>query len=326
MTVGTIISIGSLNADFQMRVPQPLLGTEIASEFIRVSGGKAANVAVIGRRLGADTRLFACVGRDDLAGQALEGPREAGVDLTTVRSAATHTGTAVILVASNGEKNIALAPGANYAWSCEAGAVAGSVSGAEPDSVVVVDLEISVEVAVAALEAAQKRGLEVVLDPAPAASVRPEFLDGLDHITPNPKEAEDLTGIRVDGPESALRAARTVCQRGVRYAYVKLPTGGCAVASSSGESSVVRGPDDLEVIDTTGAGDAFAGALAWARLNQATPMDAAEIAVAASACATTAYGSQASYPTLGALMAMRERTNPEEGPAVTLDESEGRRG
>lgn len=324
--MGTIISIGSLNADFQMRVPQPLLGTQIASEFIRVSGGKAANVAVLGRRLGAGTRLFACVGRDDLADQALEGPRETGVDLTTVRSAATHTGTAVVLVAYNGEKNIALALGANYAWSDEAGAVAGSVSDAEPDSVVVVDLEISVEVAAAAIEAAQKRGLEVVLDPAPAARVHPEFLDGLDHITPNPKEAEELTGIQVDDPESGLRAARTLCERGVRYAYTKLPTGGCAVAGLSGESSVVRAPDDLEVTDTTGAGDAFAGALAWALLNQATPTDAAEVAVAASACATTAYGSQASYPTLEELMAMTDRVSPKGGPAVALDESEGGRG
>jgi ribokinase len=305
--VGCLISIGSVNADFQMRVSAALSGTELARDFVRASGGKAANVAVLGRRLGMGARLVGCVGQDDLAQQALAGPRAIGVDLSGVRSASTHTGTSIILVRPDGDKTIVLALGANDAWSEHAGEVAETVSDAEPDSIVVVDLEVAVEVADAAIASARRTGLEVVLDPAPADRATPERLARIDHLTPNHREAEELSGIAVDSPDAALQAARALRDRGVANAYVKLAAGGCAVASAQGETALIRSPDDLNVVDTTGAGDAFAGALAWALLEGWPPTEAAVAAVAASSCATTAYGSQASYPSIEALMAMAER-------------------
>lgn len=114
--------------------------------------------------------------------------------------------------------------------------------------------------------------------------------------TPDHCEAQALTCVDATSPEGAVRAAEALCEHGVHATYVKLASGGCAVACGD-TPTTISAPPGLQVVDTTGAGDAFAGALAWALLTGCGPIDAATIAVAASSCAVTKYGSQASYPT-----------------------------
>jgi ribokinase len=297
-----IVSLGSVNADFQLRIDHPPkgAGTMLAGDLLRASGGKAANVSVMARRLGAEARLIGCVGDDDLADQALAGPRRAGVDVALVRRAPGPTGLSTILVHPDGEKTIVLALNANDRWAHDATAVADHVAGLPDGAVLVVDLETSVPVAEAAVGAARHGGVTTVVDPAPTERLSDELLAGTDHLTPDHREAEQLTGVSTASPEGACDAAQALRDRGAEAAYVKLASGGCAVVSGDGRR-IVHPADDVDVVDTTGAGDAFAGALAWAVLQGRTPAEAAVVAVSAASCAVGTYGSQASYPSPDAL-------------------------
>lgn len=301
--MAAILSVGSINADFLLRVEEAPNGpgTVLGHELLRTSGGKAANVAVLARRLGAEVRLIGCVGDDDLAEQALRGPRLAGVDLGAVRRASGHTGFAASLVARSGDKTIAFAANANGTWGEEADEVARQVGAAPGGSVLVVDLEVPVPVVTAAVHAARQRGLAVVVDPAPPDRFPQNLYAEVDHLTPDHREAAALTGIDGGRAAGALEAAEALHEHGVGFGYVKMATGGCAVVGE--ERALVEAPAGLDVVDTTGAGDAFAGALAWALLNERSPLAAARVAVAASSCAVEAYGSQESYPTLDQLLA-----------------------
>jgi ribokinase len=305
---GVVLSVGSINADVEMRVAQPpRLGlTHLGSDLLRTSGGKGANVAVLVARVGVGARLFGCVGDDDLARQALAGPRAAGVGLSAVRVTDGPTGFAVILVVPDGKKTIVLAPGANDAFSEQDSAVlVAAVHQAGERGVLVADLEVAPEPIRAALVTARTARLPTVLDPSPPDRLPEDMLRLIDHITPNASEAGELTGVQVRSADDAALAAQRLRQRGPGTAYVKLRGGGCVVSSRDGIGTVCP-PPGIQVVDTTGAGDAFAGALAAAVLRGRSPIEAAMSGVAAAACAVRGYGAQASYPTSAELAAMIE--------------------
>lgn len=306
--MGTLISLGSVNADFQVRAGEAPSGSGsvLAQDLLRTSGGKAANVAVLATRLGAEALLLACVGDDDLAAQALAGPQAAGLDLSRVRRRRGVTGYSSIVVPPDGAKSIVLVPGANDAWAEDADAVRADVLDAPYGSVLVVDLEVPRPLVDAALRAARDRGFTTVLDPAPPERCDDDLLALAAHVTPDADEAQQLTGVDTSTPEEALEAGRQLRARGAGCAYVKLADGGCALVTPD-RTAVVAAPDRLDVVDATGAGDAFAGALGWALLRGSDAVGAARSAVAASACAVTGYGSQESYPSLPELEAMAAR-------------------
>jgi ribokinase len=293
-----ILSLGSINADFQMRIDHrpEVSETLIARDFLRLGGGKAANVAYLARRLGRDAILLGRVGDDDLAEQALASLREVGVDLSQVaRVEGADTAVSIVTVPPGGKKGIVLAPGANDAWKNGDIAHLDAVVEAAPDgSVVVIDCEVPGFVTQATARAARRRGLRVLLDPSPADRVSDELLSLADVVVPNPTEAETLTGIAVDGPEAARRAARALLDRGCNIACVKLSEGGCIVGQ--GDNFCHVAVEAVEVVDTTGAGDAFAGAMAVALSEGRDAVAAAIFAAAASTHAVTGYGSQPAYP------------------------------
>jgi ribokinase len=309
-----LLSAGSINADFEMRIDTPPGPgkTSIARNLLPTSGGKAANRAVVARRLGLDARLFGCVGDDDRARQALAGPEREGVDLAGVRRIrGAFTAVSAILVPPDGDKTISLAPEANDAWSAEdAERLVRAVRDAPAGAVLAVDLEVPVDRIRLALEAAHARSIAVVLDPSPADRLPDALLPLVDHVAPNASEAGDITGIEIDGPDAAADAARRLRETGAGAAYVKLSDGGCVVATADGMARVIA-PEDVDMVDQTGAGDAFAGALAVALLEGRSPVEAAVWAVAASTCAIGVYGSQESYPARGALEAMAARVRTE---------------
>jgi ribokinase len=308
---GVVLSVGSINADFEVRVAEPpRLGlAQLGSDLLRASGGKGANVAVLAARLGVGVRLFGCVGDDDLAGQALAGPRAAGVDLSAVRVTGGATGLAMILVGPDGHKVMVLAPGANDTFSEQDSTVlAAALHRSGERGALVADLEIPPQPIRTALVAARESHVPTVLDPSPPGRLPEDMLPLVDHITPNAREASEITGVEVRSAADAALAAHRLRERGAGTAYVKLPHGGCVVASADGTERV-RAPDGIQVVDTTGAGDAFAGALAAAVLQGRPPVEAAMVAVAAAACAVGGYGAQASYPTPAELAAMTERVH-----------------
>jgi ribokinase len=305
-----VFSVGTVNADFVLGIDEPLErgASLIARRLLRTSGGRAANVAVMARRLGTAARLFGCVGTDELAEQALAGPRAAGVDLAGVESVpGADTGLVTILVSHGGGKTMILAPGANDLFSRPDGErLAAELRRAPERSSLVADTELSTEALMPALEAARDSARPTVLDPTRPERVTDRLLALSDHVMPNADEAARLTGIPVDSPDGARRAAQRLRERGARHVHVRLRRGGCFTAWPDGEA-LLSPPGDLAVVDTTGAGDAFAGTLAATIIARYPPLDAVRLAVAAAACAVTGFGAQESYPDRATLDAMARK-------------------
>jgi ribokinase len=309
----SVFSAGTVNADFVLRIDAPLErgASLIAQRLLRTSGGRAANVAVMARRLGTPARLYGCVGADELAEQALAGPRAAGVDIAAVRRVPGDTGLVAILVGEGGEKTMIMAPGANDAFSeADGDRLAADLRGAPAGSVLAVDTELSPAALVPALEAAREAGRPVVLDPSRPDRVTDRLLELSDHVAPNHDEAARIAEIDVDSPAAARRAARRLRERGPRHVHVRLAHGGCLTLWPNGEA-LFHAPTGLEVIDTTGAGDAFVGTLAAGIIANCSLLEAVRRAVAAASCAVTVLGPQESYPDRAALDAAARRVRVE---------------
>ncbi|HEV7346901.1 ribokinase [Telluribacter sp.] len=298
MTQGIILSLGSVNADFQVRVDQKIgeTTTVLARDFRRLSGGKAANVAYLASKLGAPASIIARVGDDDLSLQALGALKEMAIDLRHVEKVqGATTGFSMIMVPADGKKNIMLSTNANDAWEeSDHQKVRVAIAEAPEGSVLVVDYEIPAFIVEVAIKAAHEKGFSIVLDPSPPVRVNKALFFMVDYIVPDASEAEGLTGSRATSAEEGKKAALKLLQDGVRHAIIKLEDGGCVIANA--EIILHVPPVEVEVVDTTGAGDAFAGALAVAILEKRTLKDMACFAVAASHAAVTAYGSQPAYP------------------------------
>lgn len=306
---GSVLSLGSVNADFQIRVSRrpDVSETLVGDEFKRLGGGKAANVAYFASRLGVRARLFGRVGDDELAEQALAPLREIGVDLSDVcKVEGETTGVAMITVPPDGQKGIVLAPNANNAWTREDGTrIAQTIAEMTAESVLVIDCEVPFVVLEKAVEAAQSRGLAIILDPSPAEQVTDELIATAEFIVPNASEAKQLTGIECRDADSAARAGRRLLDRGAEVACVKLPEGGCVLVERTQVTRIDAVP--VDVVDSTGAGDAFAGALAVALVEGRPRVDAVRWAVAGSHLTVAGYGSQAALPTREQLQEMADR-------------------
>ena len=312
MTQPTLISLGSINMDFQVRTDRwPDFGeTMLATDYLMTAGGKAANVAVLGHRLGAPTMLLGHVGDDILAGSILRDLETAGIDLRHVRRVeGSATAVSMIMVRPDGGKTITLAPNANLEWDKDTDGddVAGAIENAPDGSVLVTDLEIPAAIVQRAVEAARSMGFPVVLDPSPADRLTDEISRQVDVVTPNTSEAGTMTGVDVDSVEAAERAGRSLLERGFGTVCQKLGDGGCVAVTQDATDHIAA--VEVDVVDQTGAGDAFAGGMGVALLEGRSAMEAARYAVAASHLAVTAYGSQQSYPDRATFDQMLARIN-----------------
>ena len=295
---GLVLSLGSINADFQVRVERrpEVSETLLGKDFKRLGGGKAANVAFFARRLGVDARLFGHVGDDDLAEQALAPLRKIGVDLSAVKTMpGESTGVAMVTVPPDGQKGITMAPNANAVWSPEdAEQVTKYICEVPAESVLVINAEVPATVLEQAISAARHQSMTIILDPSPADRVTDSLIAAAAYVTPNASEAEQLTGVDCQDADSAVRAGACLRERGAAAVCVKLPRGGCVLVEEDRVTQVGAVP--VDVVDSTGAGDAFAGALAVALLEGFTQTEAVRWAVAASHLTVTGYGAQAAYP------------------------------
>ena len=294
-----VIALGSINVDFQVaaqRWPNPG-ETLMVERFLMHGGGKAANVAYLARRFGVDSMLIGCVGSDLLRQEALRPLEAARGDTSNVKLAKDQqTGVALIVVPPDGNKVIFVAGNANEAWPVDDGdEVANAIARAQKNSTLVVDLEVPVNIVRQAVVAARAKGIKVILDPSPAERMTEDLYPSVDFITPNESEAWALTGIRVRSVEDAYKAGKVLVDRGTGAALVKLGAQGCTLVDRM-RSSHIRG-FPMRAIDTMGAGDAFAGALAVALLDGQSVEDAGRYAVAASALTVTRFGSQPACPT-----------------------------
>ncbi len=253
-------------------------------------------MAFLACHLGASASLIAHVGDDDLQEQALRPLREKGIDLEGVKSVKNQpTGVSMIAVSPDGKKQIILAPNANDVWEeSDADGVQEALEQAPEGSVLVVDYEVAAFIVVRAIKAAKKRNFPVILDPSPYDRVDRKLLSQVDYLVPDDSETEGLTGILPDSVENAKKAALKLREEGVANVLVKMKDGGCVAATK--EFILHIPPVPAEAVDTTGAGDAFAGALSVAVLENRPLKEAACFASSASLAAITGYGSQPAYP------------------------------
>jgi ribokinase len=271
--------VGSVNLDLVARVPRlPAAGETLpATGFARVPGGKGANQALAARRLGADVRLVAAVGSDELADEALALLRADGVRLDGVRAVPrATTGLAMIQVDDAGDTTIVVVPGANAAFSVDAADLAGA------DAVLTV-LEVPMNAVAAAAEHAPPGAffaLNAAPAPAPAQPVPDAVLRRADLVVVNRAEYAALG--------DAVHAARCIA--------VTHGAGG-AVLLRDGVEMARATPPRVHAVDGTAAGDAFTAALVVAMLGGAPDADALRRACAAGALAASRPGAQPSLPT-----------------------------
>jgi ribokinase len=297
MTPGTVVVVGSVNADVIARVAaHPAPGeTVLGDSLVVLAGGKGANQAVAAALLGARVALVGAVGDDEFAGPATETLRSAGVDLTALDVVAGPTGIALVTVAADGENSIVVVPGANGSVGRDAVAEHGHLVGAA--DVVVLQGEIPRDGIEAAARAARGR---VVLNLAPVLALDPEVLRLADPLVVNEHEARGALAILCAGAGPGndadhARVAGELVAAGVRSVVVTLGPAGALVAVPRHEVVAVPAPA-VTVVDTTGAGDAFVGALAHRLAAGDGLVAAARLAARVGAYAVTGPGAQASYP------------------------------
>lgn len=297
-----VLSLGGINADLELRLDSLEAfgrGMQPGRDLLRLPGGKGANVAVAARRLGCDAWLLGRVGDDAAAEQALGPLRAEGVNLDHVRHArGEQTGVALLAVGPQGGKRSVSAPEANFGFGEEdEQAVLRAIAAAPPGAVLATDYEITPRVASRAIAAAHARGLPVVLDPSyPSLADRRDFA-AVTALTPNEREARTLAGAGEDALLSEV--ARALADTGASTVCVKLDGGGCLLLCEGRMWRQHAAP--AEVVDMSGAGDAFSGAVAVALAEGRDMLTAALMAVGASELAVGRYGAQPSYPTRGQL-------------------------
>jgi ribokinase len=294
-----IVIVGSSNTDMVIKsatLPRPG-ETVTGGEFLLAAGGKGANQAVAAARLGGAVTFIAKVGADSFGDQAIEGYKKEGIDTSHIGREKDHaTGIALILVDQKGENMISVALGANAQWNDADLLRIRSII--EQAGIVVMQLEIPMNIVERVAQIAADAQVPVLLDPAPAVKLPETLLRNVTYLKPNEHEAEAVTGIKVVDEASATQAAQRILELGVRKAAViTLGAKGALVLERGGEPQFLPAWK-VQVADSTAAGDAFTGALAW-QLNEGTALhEAVQIANRVAALSTTRMGAQPSLPTL----------------------------
>lgn len=294
---GRLLVIGSINLDLVTRVESfPRPGeTLLGSDYVSHHGGKGANQAVAATRMGASVAFVGSVGDDDFGRRLRAGLEDDGIDLgrlTTVKGA---SGVAFITLDNSSQNTIIVAPGANASVLPE------SLTPADFEGVdaVILQLEIPIATVSSALELATRAGVTAIVNAAPAGAITLEELRGCDVLIVNETEAASLLG-EADADDPRRQLARLAEQ--VPTVVITLGADGVVWRDAAGDGSLA--PHQVEVVDTTAAGDAFVGALA-AGLARGLPLATAVAwGNAAGAVAVTREGAQPSLPRLAEVEAL----------------------
>lgn len=292
---GGVTVVGSITADvttFSQRLPAPG-ETVLGDDLTLVLGGKGANQAVAAALAGRPTCMVGCIGDDPFGDLAMEGLVRKGVDVSQVQVVPGSTGVAHIRVDASGENDIVIVPLANGRLTEQL--VEGALSRVAPRSgVLVTQLEIPQDVARAATRLGRAAGMTVILDPAPAVPVDPALWRDVDVVTPNETEAALLTGVTVVDVDSAATAGRWFLDHGVGSAVITLAGAGAVLVEGHGVTRFE--PFEVRSVDTTAAGDAFAGYLAAGLAAGLDLHRAITQGMAAGALAVTVRGASPSLP------------------------------
>lgn len=296
--MGRVTTIGMSNTDLVCRAPRlPAPGETVAGQSLEIfAGGKGANQAVAAARAGADVTFGGAVGDDAYGSDRIEDLLRSGVDVSAVQMfPGVSSGIAIIIVDQTGENQIVTAAGAN--GLVDASLILRQIVDRPPD-VVLMTWEWKAETSRAILDGLDP-DIQILLNVAPYDnSIRESLPDRRLILVCNRAEAEQLIGRPVSNDEGMV-IAREIQSLGCRAAIVTLGGFGAAGADENGSWSVTA--PTVDVVDTTGAGDAFCGAFAAWLADGSTLQEATRAGVAAGSCAVSTLGAQPSLPTSDAI-------------------------
>jgi ribokinase len=289
--------VGACNIDLISYVPRmPALGETLHGTRFQIGfGGKGANQAVMAAKLGAAVTMISKVGRDVFGENTLKNFHDFGVDTRHVHvTSDDFSGVAPIAVDPDGRNSIIIVTGANDLLTID------EIDAAQPEiaasDVLVCQMEIPLELSFFALCRARQAGVRTIFNPAPAMPNLPrEIYEYSDILCPNESEAEMLTGMSVSSIDQCEECGRDLLRRGAGAVILTLGERGCMVVTN--DSAVHIPAQKVAAVDSTGAGDAFVGSLAY-YLGGGLPL--AEAAAKAGVVATRSVlrrGTQTSFPT-----------------------------
>jgi len=291
--VNRIVVVGTANADLVVRIPRRPVGGETVqgSDLVVTAGGKGANQAVAAALQDADVLFVGCVGGDSYGDLLRASLRDAGVDVTWLATAPdTPSGTALVMLTPDAENSIIVTPGANRLVDVEL------LQKAEPAwaeaALGVMQLEAPMETVEFMARECRRRGVRFLLNAAPAAPLSEDVLSACDPLVVNESEAQFLLGETAEADPADL--ARRLLDTGPASVVLTL---GSAGALAMTESETIHQPAHrVTAVDTTGAGDAFVGALATVLAQGGTLARGLALGAAVAAHAVQGVGAQASYP------------------------------
>jgi len=294
-----ITVMGSFVVDLAFRTPAlPGWGHTITgTEFKLGPGGKGSNQAVAAARLGAEVTFITKLGRDAFGKLARETYAAEGINTAfTAETTEYPTGAASVVVdQERGENAIVVFPGACFHIT------PAEIERARPaiaaSAVFLAQLETNLEAVEYGLKLARELDVTTILNPAPATSLPEKIYPLCDYLTPNESEAAALTGRKVTNPEDAAAAAEVLLERGAGNVVITLGGQGAMVRSGrSSGAQHVPAVDAGPVVETTGAGDAFNGALAVALAERRDLIDATRFACAVAGISVTRPGTTPAMP------------------------------
>jgi len=294
-TVGAVVVVGSICIDlvsFSKRMPTPG-ETIIGDDFQLVLGGKGSNQAIAAALAGSPSVLVSCVGDDLFSEFAKQTLIDFGVKTQAVKVVSGPTGIAHIRVDDKGENNIVVVPLANSKLSKEQ--IDEAFEKTPMAKVLLLQLEIPWELNEHAIKLAKAKELTILLDPAPAAELPAGAWARIDICTPNESEAKAITGIAVTDNQSATQAGQWFLERGVKNAVITMGAAGVMLVSHQGSQHFAA--PKVRVLDTTAAGDAFAGYLGALIAQGQELASAISVAVTAASISVTNIGASPSLPT-----------------------------
>lgn len=297
-----IVIVGSSNMDLvakALRIPVPgetLTGTD----FFMIPGGKGANQAVAAARLGAEVIFVARLGKDVFGAKSLENFKSVQINTKHIQQLDdVPSGIALIAIDDSGRNSIIVVPGANgRLMPADVDQARADIAAA---GVVVTQLEVPMATVEHTAELAQENKVPFILDPAPARPLSPALLARVDILKPNEIEAETLTGIKVIDADTAGKAADALLSQGVRQVIITMGKKGFLLAEDD-SMDFIEGYK-VRAVDSTAAGDAFTGALAFGIASGKSLRQAVLYANAVAAISVTRYGAQSSMPTLNEVQA-----------------------
>lgn len=290
-SAGAIVVVGSTMIDMIAYTDRaPGAGeTVIGQRFVTGFGGKGANQAATAKRFGATVHMVNTVGTDSFGTETIANFQSLGIDTTHISRADGASGVAPIWVEPDGTNRIIVIPGANNAMTAEQ--TANAINSIDNIAVVIGQLEIPQPATTAAFKAAKQRGAITILNPAPFAPVDQALLEVTDWLVPNEHEFAGLH------PTNAAPDAHTIQELNTTARLlVTLGEHGAIFQTRDGGITHIPAPT-VNAIDTTGAGDCFVGAFAYALANNATDEQAVQLGINAASLSVTRSGTQTSLPT-----------------------------